>query len=73
MFEFSYAWVKKAGGRRDELLELLVEAGYQFSVDAFHGPTFDPLVHYADPAAQESEGLPNIFCVHERMLSSSQL
>lgn len=69
MFEFSYAWVKRAGGRPHELLELLVVAGYQFSFNAFHGATFDPLVHYADPAAQESEALPNIFCVHEQMLT----
>lgn len=68
MFEFSYAWVKRAGGHPDDLLNNLVEAGYHFSFDAFHGPTFDPLVYYADHAAQESDALPNIFCVHENML-----
>lgn len=68
MFEFSYAWVKRAGGHPDELLNNLVEAGYHFSFDAFHGATFDPLVYYADPAAQESDTLPNLFCVHEKML-----
>ena len=68
MFEFSYAWVKRAGGDPDDFLNNLVEAGYHFSFDAFHGATFDPLVYYADPAAQESDALPNLFCVHERML-----
>ena len=68
MFEFNYAWVKRAGGHPDKILNILVEAGYQFSFEAFHGAAFDPLVYYADPAAQESDALPNIFCVHERML-----
>lgn len=68
MFEFSYAWVKRAGGHPDNLLKALIEAGYQCSFDAFHGATFDPLVYYADPAAQESDALPNIFCVHKKML-----
>ena len=68
MFEFNYAWVKQADGHPDELLQSLVEAGYQFSFQAFHGKTFDPLVYYADTAKQESRDLPNIFCVHKRML-----
>ena len=69
MFEFSYAWVNKAEGHPDELLQSLVEAGYRFSFEAFYGAAFDPLVYYADPAVQESDALPNIFCVHERMLT----
>lgn len=69
MFEFNFAWVKKAGGRPDDLLNSLVEAGYQFSFDAFHGALFDPLTVYANPVNQESGDLPLIYCVHERMLT----
>ena len=70
MFEFKYAWIKKAEGHPDKLLKSLVEAGYTFSFKAFHGKTFDPLVYYADPAKlkQRSSDIPNIFCTHKRML-----
>ena len=68
MFEFKYAWVRDAGKNPNDLLRSLVEAGYTFSFEAFHGKTFDPLVYYADPANQNSGDLPNIFCTHERML-----
>ena len=44
MFEFNNRWVERAGGHPDELLRILVEFGYQFSFDAFHGATFDPLL-----------------------------
>ncbi|KAL3136086.1 hypothetical protein ABBQ32_007109 [Trebouxia sp. C0010 RCD-2024] len=69
MFEFSFAWVKKNGGRPDYVLNSLMEAGYQFSFEAFHGASFDPSTVYADPARQESSDLPLIYCVHKRMLT----
>ncbi|KAL3131521.1 hypothetical protein ABBQ38_007824 [Trebouxia sp. C0009 RCD-2024] len=69
MFEFSFAWVEKNGGRPHYVLNSLVEAGYQFSFDDFHGAPFDPLTVYADPALQESSDLPLIYCVHKRMLT----
>ena len=69
MFEFSFAWVEKNGGRPDYVLNSLVEAGYQLSFDAFHGDSFDPAIVYADPDMQESNDLPLIYCVHKRMLA----
>lgn len=69
MFEFGYAWVKQSGGDPDGLLKSLVEAGYQFSFKKFYGKPFDPLVYYADIAKQESGDIPNIYCVHNKMLS----
>ncbi|MCJ1241137.1 hypothetical protein MMC14_009141 [Varicellaria rhodocarpa] len=69
MFEFSYEWVKDSGGQPDKLLQSLVEAGYHFSFESFHGTPFDPLIHYADPEMQQDKArLANLFCAHESML-----
>ena len=70
MFEFNYKWVNDNGGHPYELLSSLVEAGYIFSFESFGGETFDPLLFYADTQAQQqSDMLPDLFCVHERMLT----
>lgn len=70
MFEFNYKWISDSEGYPYQLLSSLVEAGYQFSFERFHGEMFDPLLFYADPQVQQqADMLPNLFCVHERMLT----